>query len=420
MSFVGSSLCERRRSCVWSCHPVRPLGRQSCLSSPCACVFFFLSFSRTPPESDSSHCSVDNGGGSRNSTRKIKCLSPEEIAAIPTVDLPADIKKWWTCDICGYQNFRLVEDKPEIHRTRRKHHLRKKHGISCNNVPEIVADPAPVGSAISPCEKFAQVLCEVLNSEKWPGLHQVNRPVKRKGARNLDWPCEACGKVCRQAQLGSQICKSSDGDKVPQESVRQKLLKKCQKKARQILQQKSQERTKQLKDIHLRQEQQRFVHAKQVTPAPLFQGLPVFPAGNRDGTVWWSCSFCDFKVIHGKQRHKASKRIYHLTSVHGIKSKDIPKLPKTGFRPTGVLATIDTVQKRWVRQLELFKKVRWAAAHDLSPEPTAVYQTRHSKNGKRYTSKKFTCLKCSCFTRSSEIPAAICSAAQKGRLPSLA
>jgi hypothetical protein len=109
-----------------------------------------------------------------------------------------------------------------------------------------------------------------------------------------------------------------------------------------------------------------------------------------------------------------------LTSVHGIKSKDIPKLPKTGFRPTGVLATIDTVQKRWVRQLELFKKVRWAAAHDLSPEPTAVYQTRHSKNGKRYTSKKFTCLKCSCFTRCSEIPAAFCSAAQKGRLPSLA
>ena len=373
-----------------------------------------------PPESDSSHCSVDKGGGSRNCTRKIKCLSPEEIAAIPTVDLPADIKKWWTCDICGYQIFRHVEDKPEIHRTRRKHHLRKKHGISCNNVPEIVADPAPVGSAIPPCEKFAQVLCEVLNSEKWPGLHQVNRPVKRKGARNLDWPCEACGRVCRQAQLGSQICKSSDGDKVPQESVRQKLLKKCQKKARQILQQKSQERTKQLKDIHFRQEQQRFVHAKQVTPAPLFQGLPVFPAGNRDGTVWWSCSFCDFKVIHGEQRQKASKRIYHLTSVHGIKSKDIPKLPKTGFRPTGVLATIDTVQKRWVRQLELFKKVRWAAAHDLSPEPTAVYQTRHSKNGKRYTSKKFTCLKCSCFTRSSEIPAAICSAAQKGRLPSLA
>ena len=199
MSFVGSSLCERRRSCVWSCHPVRPLGHQSCLSSPCACVFFFLSFSRTPPESDSPHSSVDKGGGSRNCTRKIKCLSPEEIAAIPTVDLPADIKKWWTCDICGYQNFRHVEDKPEIHRTRRKHHLRKKHGISCNNVPEIVADPAPVGSAISPCEKFAQVLCEVLNSEKWPGLHQVNRPVKRKGARNLS----GCAFVSRTAGFSS-------------------------------------------------------------------------------------------------------------------------------------------------------------------------------------------------------------------------
>ena len=86
----------------------------------------------------------------------------------------------------------------------------------------------------------------------------------------------------------------------------------------------------QLNKISFLNNQERLRQTCQSSPQKLFGGIPIVAADHGVTKTWWSCSFCDFKILDDTaSSEKSRKRKQHLQNVHGV--HNVRPLSKQGF-----------------------------------------------------------------------------------------
>ena len=239
------------------------------------------------------------------------------------------ISVWWSCE-CGYQV--LKHDELSCHGARRKKHLNQVHGVAFTAMPA-PPEGAPEGNGAKRHQHERQKRCQLWLSlakkSGWLGLHEL-APCQ-KGWRR--WQCLRCDRSFTHWNQGIiSLCSKMEFNeaKVPSPEKRLQLANQWWEKA--CLQYAADHKSflDQLNKISFLNNQERRRQTCQSSPRKLFGGIPIVAADHGITKTWWSCSFCEFKILDDTApSEKSRKRKQHLQNAHGV--RNVRPLSKQGF-----------------------------------------------------------------------------------------